>query len=150
MLARGEAGWLRRLFAFYRRFWDLDRSRAALYYGAEGQHNTEIVHSFGLQPDWVYGLDRQGRPNGYAENRWGGAVDISPGLELLHLMLDFYEYQQDDEFLRDDLLPFAHDLLRYVETRFTERNGGQDRPPPCPVRRNVLGYERPPPGTWPA
>ncbi len=125
MLARGEAGALRGLFAFYRRFRDLDRGRAALYYGAEGQYNTEIAHSFGLQPDWVYGLDREGKPDGYSENRWGGAVDISPGLELLQLMLDYYEYEQDDAFLRDDLLPYAHDLLRFVETRFCEREAGK-------------------------
>lgn len=127
MLARGEAGWLQGLFDFYRRFWDLDRGRAALYYGAEGQYNTEIVHSFGLQPDWVYGLDRRGKPDGYAENRWGGAVDISPGLELLHLMLDFYDHGQDDAFLRDELLPYAHDLLHFVETRFAERRDGKIR-----------------------
>lgn len=125
MLARGEAGWLRGLFMFYRRFWDLDRGRAARYYGAEGQYNTEIVHSFGLQPDWVYGIDRSGKPDGYSENRWGGAVDISPGLELLHLMLDYYDYQQDDEFLSKDLLPYAHDLLRFIETRFPERRDGK-------------------------
>ena len=148
MLARGEAGWLRRLFAFYRRFWDLDRGRAALYYGAEGQYNTEIVHSFGLQPDWVYGLDRQGKPDGYAENRWGGAVDISPGLELLHLMLDYYEYQQDDEFLRDDLLPYAHDLLRFVETRFPERTDGKIVLRPDPIGRNVLGYDQTRSQSW--
>ncbi len=125
MLARGEARWLRGLFAFYRRFWDLDRGRAARYYGAEGQYNTEVMHSFGLQPDWVYGLDRGGKPDGYAENRWGGAVDISPGLELLHLMLDFYEHRPDDAFLGDDLLPYAHDLLRFIETRFPERKDGK-------------------------
>jgi hypothetical protein len=125
MLARGEAEWMRVLFAFYRRFRELDRGRAALYYGAEGQHNTEIVHSFGLQPDWVYGLDRRGKPEGYAENRWGGAVDISPGLELLGLMLDYYDYRQDDEFLQEELLPYAHDLLRYIETRFPERKAGK-------------------------
>jgi hypothetical protein len=125
MLARGEAEWLRRLFRFYHRFWDLDRGRAALYYGAEGQYNTEIVHSFGLQPDWVYGLDRRDKPDGYSENRWGGAVDISPGFELLQLMLDFYDYRQDDGFLRDELLPYAHDLLRFIETRFRERRGGK-------------------------
>lgn len=125
MLARGETEPLRNLFAFYRRFWDLDRGRAALYYGAEGQHNTEIVHSFGLQPAWVYGLDRRGKPDGYAENRWGGAVDVSPGLELLDLMLDCYQFKQDDRFLHDDLLPYACDLLRYVETRFPERKDGK-------------------------
>jgi hypothetical protein len=125
MLARGEADWLPVLFNFYRRFWELDRGRARIYYNAEGQYNTEITHSFGLQPDWVYGVDRRGKPDGYSENRWGGAVDLSPGLELLHLMLDYYDYRLDPAFLQEDLLPYAHDLLRFIETRFPERSQGK-------------------------
>jgi hypothetical protein len=125
MLERGEGASLPVLFNFYRRFWELDRGRAQLYYRAAGQHNTEIVHTFGLQPAWVYGLDRNDKPDGYAENRWGGAVDISPGLELLHLMLDYYAYTQDDSWLQNDVLPYAYDLLRFIATRFPERAAGK-------------------------
>jgi len=125
MLARGEADWLPALFNFYRRFWALDRARAWLYYRAEGQYNSEIVHSFGLMPAHVYGLDRRGKPDGYCENRWGGAVDLSPGLELLHLMLDFYDYQREQRFLHEELLPYARDLLRFIATRFPARRQGK-------------------------
>lgn len=125
MLARGEATWLRVLFTFYRRFWALDRGRAQRYYGAEGQYNTEIVHSFGLQPAHVYGFDRRDKVDGFSENRWGGAVDISPGLELLDLMLDYHEYRQDPLFLEQELLPYAVDLLRFTATRFPERSQGK-------------------------
>ena len=125
MLARGEADGLARLFAFYRRFRELDRGRAGLYYGAEGQYNTEIVHTFGLLPAHVYGLDRRGKPDGFCENRWGGAVDISPGLELLQLMLDFYAYGGEQTFLHTELLPYARDLLQFVAARFGARRGGK-------------------------
>ncbi len=125
MLARGEADWLQVLFDFYRRFWELDRGRAQLYYGANGQYNTEIVHTFGLQPAHVYGLDRRGKPDGYSENRWGGAVDLSPGLELLQLMLDLHEYRDDQAFLGTELLPYAHDLLDFIATRFPVRQHGK-------------------------
>lgn len=125
MLARGEHEPVRALFRFYRRFWELDRGRAHVYYGAQGQYNTEIVHSHGLMPSAVYGLDRSGLADGYAANRWGGAVDLSPGLELLQLMLDYYDYRRDNTFLKDELLPYAHDLLLFIETRFHERKNGK-------------------------
>lgn len=125
MLPRGETAALRVLFRYYRRFWELNRVRAKAYYGAEGQHNTEITTSFGLQPAWVYGFERAGLPPGYAANRWGGAIDLSPGLELAHTMLEYYDYTADDDFLRDELLPYAKDLLRYIETRFPARADGK-------------------------
>ena len=125
MLARGETDSVRVLFAYYRRFWDLNRERAKLYYNARGQHNTEMTQTFGLQEGGVYGYDRSKFPPGYAQNRWGGAVDISPGLELLNLMLDYYDYTRDDEFLKSELLPYSHDLLEYVQTRFSGRENGK-------------------------
>lgn len=124
MLARGETEMMQVLFRYYRRFWDLNRVRAHLYSQAEGQFNTEINTSFGLMPGWVFGLDREDLPVGVSANRHGGAVDISPGLELIKMMLDYYEFTSDEVFLRDELLPYAKDLCRYIETRFTERKDG--------------------------
>lgn len=123
MLARGEAESMRVLFRYYRRFWDLDRKRAELYYNAHGQHNTEMTMSFGLQSTAIYGKDRTEKPDGYAQNRWGGAVDISPGLELIYMMLDYYDYTGDAEFLNCTIIPYAKDLLQYIATRFKERKG---------------------------
>lgn len=125
MLARGEADMMRPLFRYYRRFRELNRARAELFYRAEGQYNTEITTSFGLMPGWVFGLEREGLPAGYAENRHGGAVEISPGLELIKMMLDYYRFTADEGFLRDELLPYAKDLFRFIETRFPERQGGK-------------------------
>lgn len=125
MLARGELEPLRGLFAYYRKFWAINRIKAWEYHRAEGQYNTEITHSFGLMPARIYGIERNGLKDGYAANRWGGAIDISPGLELCFLMLDYYHFTCDDSFLQQDLLPYAEDLLHYVETRFTERENGK-------------------------
>lgn len=125
MPARGEADSMKTLFKYYSRFRDLDRKRAELYYQASGQHNTEMTMSFGLQSMSIYGTDRTGKPDGYAQNRWGGAVDISPGLELLCMMLDYYEYTRDREFLNSSVIPYAKDILEYIATRFKERKDGK-------------------------
>jgi hypothetical protein len=125
MLARGEFTAVKSLFAYYRQFWDINKVRAKVYYQAEGQFNTEMTNTFGLQPIRVYGYPREGLKDGYAVNRAGGAVDISPGLELVFMMLDYYNYTRDREFLQKEILPYAEDLLHYVETRFTERKDGK-------------------------
>lgn len=125
MLAQGEFESLRRMFAYYREFWELNRIRARKYYGAEGQHNTEMTLMCGLQTELIYGLDRTGKPDGWSDNRHGGSIEISPGLELLKLMLEYYRYTLDKEFLHTDILPYAKDLFLYIETRFTERKDGK-------------------------
>ncbi len=125
MSARGEAQNLKNLFRYYRSFWDLNRARAKIFYHAEGQHNTEMTLTCGLQSASIYGLDRTNKAVGYSENRSGGAVDISPGLELITLMFDYYAYLADQDFLLHELLPYAKELFLYIETRFTERENGR-------------------------
>lgn len=125
LLARGEADRMPVLFAYMRRFQALNRERARRYYSAEGQHNTEMTLSFGLQSMDIYGRDRRDLALGYATNRSGGAVDISPGLELLCLMLDYWDFTKDRPFLMEELLPYARDLLTYVATRFRNRRDGR-------------------------
>lgn len=124
-LVQGERQPYKTLFSYYRRFWKLNRYRAQKYYGAEGQHNTEMTLSFGLQSNSIYGENRDGMKTGYAQNRHGGAVDISPGLELLHLMLDYYDYTKDSKFFHSDIQIYGKELYRYIETRFLKRENGK-------------------------
>lgn len=120
----GEVDKLKVMFRYYKNFWDINRARAKKYYGAKGQHNTEMTLSFGLQNTEIYGKDRKDKAIGWADNRWGGAVDISPGLELVSMMLDYYDYTKDEEFLKTELLVYAKELLQYIETRFPNRCDG--------------------------
>lgn len=125
LLLRGETEAMQVLFRYMRRFWDLNRARAKVFYHAEGQHNTEMTMSFGLQSKDIYGVDRRDLAIGYSQNRSGGAVDISPGLELIMLMLDYVDYMKDNAFLLDEAVPYTLDLLRYIATRFPNRRDGK-------------------------
>lgn len=40
-------------------------------------------------------------------------------------MLDYYNYTLEEEFVFGEILPYAKDLFRYIETRFTERRDGK-------------------------
>jgi hypothetical protein len=125
MAARGEIHRMNVLFRYINRFSDINRVRAKRYYQADGQYNNEMTTTFGLQTPEIYGLDRRGKPDGYTENRAGAAVDISPGLEYVQLMLEYYHYTLDTAFLNQELMPYLVDLLRYIETRFTMRDHGK-------------------------
>lgn len=122
MLARNELKSIKILFDYYRRFTDINKIKAKLYYNAQGQFSTEINMFCGLMHPSIYGRNRDGKPDGYSENRWGGAVDISPGLELAYLMLDFFRHTGDKDFLLNEAIPYAKDVLLYTATRFKERD----------------------------
>lgn len=124
MMQRGEHKSLHPVFEYYRRFWDLNRVRALLHHGAQGQWNTEMTLTFGLQGPAVYGTDRASLPDGYAVNRWGGAIDLSPGLELVDLMFDYYKHTNDMSFLTTELLPYAEDLVAFITDRYMEDEDG--------------------------
>lgn len=79
----------------------------------------------GLYSEQIYGTDRDGRPAGQTQNRWGGSIEISPGLELAKLMLQYCLFTSDTEFLKSDVVPYAKDLFLYVETRFRFRKDGK-------------------------
>jgi hypothetical protein len=84
-----------------------------------------MTTSFGLIPGNIYGYNRSGVPNWFTTNQWGGAIIISPGLELLTLMLDYYEYSGDTAFLQSNAIPYGHDLFHFIETFYTNRVGGR-------------------------
>lgn len=125
MLAQGEFESLKKMFNYYKGFAESNRIRAKKFYGAEGLHNTELTLISGLQSERAYGADRTGKPDGWAVERLGGNLEISPGLELLKLMLEYYRYTQEEDFIYSDILPYAKELFRYIETRFKERKDGK-------------------------
>lgn len=118
MLARGENDGLIPLFSYYKRFWGLNRARAIRHYEAKGQWNTEMTLSCGLQSPGIYGADRTEQPVGWSKNRWGGAINLSPGLELCKLMFDYWRATDDEAFLVDDVIPYALDLIKFATSKY--------------------------------
>lgn len=119
VLGRGEAQSLIPVFDYYRRFEELNRARARRHHDSDGQWSTEMTLSCGLQSPAVYGADRRVLPVGTSKNRWGGSIDLSPGLELAVLMQRYYRFTRDEDFLRERAVPYAVDLLRFAWSRFS-------------------------------
>lgn len=124
VLSRGEPEALRPVFEYYRRFWSVNRARARLHQGVGGQWNTEMTLTCGLQTPGIYGLDRNGVEATWTKNRWGGAINFSPGLELCKLMFDYWRFTKDNEFLHHDLLPYALDLVEFADSKYFNPESG--------------------------
>jgi len=111
------------LFRLYREALPICKARAKLYYDAEGVYFPETMTIFGTYANRDYGWDRSGlKPNevqcGYWRNAW------QQGLELANLMLDYYDHTGDKYFLHSELIPMAHEVLRYYDTRFARTPDG--------------------------
>ncbi len=124
MIARGDFDQLAPLFRMYAAAAPLARARSKAYFGADGVAFPETMTNFGTWSNRDYGWDRAGHQtnevlNDYIRHIW------QPGLELTALMLDFYEHTLDESFLQQQLLPMAHDVLRYFETRFPRDAAGK-------------------------
>lgn len=122
MLAHGDFESMRTLFRFYEQAVPLAQARTRLYHQAEGVYFPETITSFGTWANRDYGWARAGHQanevlNPYIRHIW------QPGLELVNLMLDYYDYTGDSKFLAREVLPLAREVLRYFETRFGNNPG---------------------------
>lgn len=126
MLASGDLDLLPPLFRMYLDALPLARERTRLYYQHDGAFFPETMHFWGAYHNggMGYGWERAGEPKGRTANRyiryhWSGA------LELLALMLDYHAFSGGEAFLRESLLPFATDILRFYERHYPRQPNGQ-------------------------
>ena len=124
MIARGDFDEVRTLFKFYENALPLSTARAKLYHQAEGAYFPETMTIFGTYANRDYGWDRTGHePNEVMCPYWQYAWQ--QGLELTALMLDYYEATRDEKFLQTELMPMAHQVLGYYDTRFQRDAAGK-------------------------
>jgi hypothetical protein len=124
MIARGDFDELEPLFRMYAAAAPLNRARVKSWFGAGGVAFPETMTIFGTYANRDYGWAREGhRPhevlNEYIRHIW------QQGLELTTLMLDAYEHTLDRRLLKERLLPLAHDVLSYFDTRFQRDLSGR-------------------------
>lgn len=123
MLAGGHFEMMEPLFRHYQQLLPSFRAIAREYMGAEGAVIPETSSIFGLYRNQDYGWDRQGLQRGEVKNMyirhvWNGS------LELLSMMLDYYDYTGDSTFVRQRLLPMSQNVLDYFRTRFQPDDQG--------------------------
>jgi hypothetical protein len=123
MLSAGDFDLLQPLFRMYADALPLGRERTRTYYGHDGVFFPETMYFWGTYNNDNYGWNRQGKPDGLTDNRYIRYYWDS-GLELLAMMLDYVALTQDEAFVRETLLPLAHEILTFYQQHYPQRDAG--------------------------
>jgi len=124
MLASGDYDLMRPLFNMYCNTLELAKARNRLWFNCEGAYATETMSFWGLMSNGDYGWNRSGKQpsdmvNSYIRWIW------SSGLDLSMMMLDYYEHTQDQQFLKQQLLPWTDAMVLHFDTRFKRDAAGK-------------------------
>lgn len=124
MIASGDFEMMDPLFGLYERVRPLCEARAKLYHNCEGSYFPETMTVWGTYSNGDYGWNRKGhQPNEVLCPWWQYAWNQGP--ELVQIMLERWDYTQDDAFLKQQALPMAVSVLKYFDTRFKKDSNGK-------------------------
>jgi alpha-L-fucosidase 2 len=124
MLATGDLDMMKPFFQHYIRNLPLAKERTRRYFGHEGAFFCETMDFWGLAQDGDYGVGKQRERKAidwyrvpHIQRHWQASI------ETLAMMLDYYAYTQDEAFLRDDLLPYAREVITFNDQHYPRRDG---------------------------
>ena len=124
MQAAGDFDLMMPLFDTFERIRPFAEARAKLYHNVEGCYFAETMTIWGTYANRDYGWNRTGKePKDVDCKYWRFAWN--QGIELVGLMLDYYEHTGDQTFLKDRMLPMATSVLKYFDTRFRKDADGR-------------------------
>jgi len=109
---------------WFRMYWDslpLSKARIETYYKFPGAAQfPETMYRWGLPNNGDYGWNNAAPEpaNTYIRRYWNGS------LELIAVMLDRYDFTQDDTFARDTLVPLADPLVAFLDQYWQKRDAG--------------------------
>lgn len=117
MLKAGYHDMMKPLFNMYSRALPMLKANARCLLGAQGAFTPETMTPFGTYAPTDFGWDRTGLRDGFVQNVCMREYWTS-GLELVGLMLDYYNYSDDDVFAKQQLMPMAREILKFYDTYY--------------------------------
>ena len=119
MCASGDFDLMSPLFRMYTGdVLEMAKYRTKHYLGHEGAYLNECLYFWGPAFNESYGwTPREKREVKVNESRWH-RWEFQGGLELAHMMLDFYEHAGDEKFLTETLIPFAREILTFYDVHY--------------------------------
>lgn len=117
MLYSGDFELMRPLFRTYLEMLPIACFRTREYFGHEGALIPETTTFFGTYSDHNYGYDRVNRPKSYVMidniiHHYNGQ------LEIAYMMLRYYGFTRDQDFLQSTAVPFVYAVLTFFDQHF--------------------------------
>ncbi len=124
MLEAGDFDLMQPLFRMYREALPIRKLATETYYNHQGAFFPETMYFWGTYVDDNYGRDRSELPAGMTLNRyiryyWQG------GLEVSLMMLDYYAFTKDQEFLNETLLPVVTEVIHFFDQHWGRNQNGK-------------------------
>lgn len=112
LVASGDFDLLKPWFDMYMDMMPLQMDMTQKYYGHGGAFFPETLNFFGMfiQDDWGWD-NKKGKAS---QTRWI-RYHYSGALEMLALMLEYYDYTGDESFAEEYVVPFATQTIRFFK-----------------------------------
>ena len=126
MLASGDYDMMRPLFRLFVDALALAKLRTSIYFGHEGAFFPETMSSWGTYENGEYGWGwrTSGKPGDPTVNQYI-RFHYSGTLELLAMMIDYYNHTGDKIFLEKELLPIADECLLWWDQHWSRDEKGK-------------------------
>ncbi|MDR2755515.1 MAG: DUF5703 domain-containing protein [Planctomycetaceae bacterium] len=125
MPAAGDFEMMQPLFNQYFEILPLCKKRVKKYFGHDGAYYPECIYFWGdvfLETyGWETWKERKDKlqKSGYHKYEWVG------GLEIAHMMLEYYEYTEDINFLYKKAIPLTIEILTFFNEHYKTNTNGK-------------------------
>jgi alpha-L-fucosidase 2 len=142
MLAAGDFDLFKPLFKMYLDALPMAKQRTKIYYNHAGAFFPETMYFWGTYTNTDYGWDRTDKPiglteNGFIRRYWQG------GIELVVMMLDYYAYTEDREFVNSTLMPLSQEIVTFFDQHWQRDDRGKIRFDPAQALETLWDVENP-------
>ncbi|NWK56795.1 hypothetical protein HW115_14325 [Verrucomicrobiaceae bacterium N1E253] len=126
MYASGDFDLLQPLFKMYAEdCFQLNKFRTQKYLGHGGAFFSECTYFWGATFTQTYGWQPfEERKDKLQESGWHKWEWVA-GPELVFMMLDYFDHTQDDEFLKQKILPLAYEVVQFFDQHYETNKQGE-------------------------
>jgi alpha-L-fucosidase 2 len=124
MLQNGQFQQMQPLFDMYLNNLNLAKERVKTYYGpqAQGAYFPEVMTHWGTWTSTNYGWSKSNPKDGVSDNQYI-RYEWQGGIEVTAMMLQYYDYTGDHQFVQNKLLPLATEIVNFYDTHYGRLNG---------------------------
>jgi hypothetical protein len=126
MCASGDFEMLQPLFKMYgEEIFEICKQRTRKNFGFDGAYFPECMYFWGGQFAIDYGPKPwEERDDKLQDSRYHKWEWVS-GPELVFMMLDYYDYTRDTEFLKEKIIPVANEVIKFFNNFYTTNEKGK-------------------------